>query len=382
MSADPEQEYFSDGITEDIITDLSKVSGLFVIARNSSFCFKGDSVDVRQVASQLGVRYVLEGSVRKAANRVRITAQLIDGANGGHIWADRYDRNLDDIFQVQDDVTRQIVDALKVRLAPGESERIGNAETSNMEAYDLTLRARELALRYSPESNLEARKLLEKAIELDPNFSSAVASLAVVYFVDYLSDWNDATETNLDVGHDLALKAVDVDPTEPQAYWALALAYQWKGDLDRALETIDQAIALDPNHATAYGSRGYILSFAGRPDEAVENLEKSIRHNPQGPSHYLHFLGHAYLMQKNYEKAIETFKRRIRLYPETDSSRVLLASSLGHLGRFDEARSAWTQALEINPKYSLDQKKQVLPYKYPADWERIIEGLRKAGLPN
>ena len=381
LSGDPEQQYFSDGITEDIITDLSKVSALFVIARNSSFVYKGQTADVKRVATELGVRYVLEGSVRKAANRVRITAQLIDGATGGHLWADRYDRDLHDIFLVQDEVTQNIVEALRVRLSPDERDRIGGAGTSNVEAYDLVLRGRELALRFTADANAEAQGLFEKSIELDPAFGAPYSLLAVTLLMDYINNWNGATQETLENGLRLATRAVEIDPYASQAYWALAVAHMWKRDLDRAIEDIDKALALDPNNAHALANRGHIFSYAGRPVEAIRSLEKAVRLDPHFPNVYLHFLAHAHFVQGDYAQAAALLERRIRLHPETDTSRVLLASCCGHLGRVDEARKAWSDVFRVNPNYSLERKGRILPYKNPADWERLVEGLRKAGLP-
>lgn len=381
LSGDSEQEYFSDGITEDIITDLSKISGLFVIARNSSFAYKGRAVDVKRVATDLGVRYVLEGSVRKAAHRVRITAQLIDGATGGHLWAERYDRDLDDIFLVQDEVTRNIVEALRVRLSPEERDRVHGPRTRNVEAYDFVLRGRELWLRWAPDANAEAQALFERAIELDPRFGSAYAGLAVSALVDYINDWNGATEESLERGLGSAAKAVEVDPQNSYGHWALALASLWNHDVDRAVAEIEKALALDPNNADLLADRGQIFGYAGRPNEAIESLEKAMRLDPHYPNVHLHFLAHAYFVRGDYAEAVALLQRRIRLHPKTDISRVLLASCWGHLGREDEARTAWAEALAINPSYSLERKAHILPYKDPADRGRFVEGLRKAGLP-
>ena len=380
ISGDPEQEYFSDGITEDIITDLSKVSALFVIARNSSFTYKGQAVDVKHVAGELGVRFVVEGSVRKAANRVRITAQLIDGASGGHLWAERYDRDLDDIFAVQDEVTRQIVEALQITINADERKRIGGPRTDNIEAYDYVLRGRELFLRYTAEANAEARSMFEAAIALDPGFATAHARLAVVRFLDYTNSWNDASDETLEAGLCSALTAVECDAGEADARWALSLGYTWKRDLDRAIVESETAVRLDPNHPDAHASLGYILSYAGRADEGIENLRKALRLNPQHPSIWLHFLAHAHFVLGEYEEAATLLARRIRIDPGTDISRVLLASCYGHLGHEAEAGDEWARALEVNPDYSIEHKARILPYKNPDDWERIVDGLRKAGL--
>jgi len=380
LSGDPEQEYFSDGITEDIITDLSKVSGLFVIARNSTFTYKGRAVDVKQVAAEMAVRYVVEGSVRKAGGRVRITAQLIDGSTGGHVWAERYDRDLDDIFEVQDEVTRNIVDALKVALNPDEDARIGGKGTDNMEAYDYALRGRDLGWRFTPETNLEAAAMLRKAIELDPEYAMPYTFLAMGLSLDYLNGWNGATRETLDECLYLAERAQDLIDTDPQGYWAMAVVCMWRGDLDRALAEIERAIALEPNLAVAHAIRSNILGFAGQPAEAVENLQTAMRLDPQYPDLYLHFLGHSHLLLGDYEAATEHLTRRIRRYPETDSSRMLLASCYGHLGQFDAAKNVWQELKQAQPDFTAEEKGQVLPYKNPADWQRILDGLELAGL--
>ena len=381
LSGDAEQEYFSDGITEDIITDLSKVSALFVIARNSTFTYKGKAVDVKQVAAEMAVRYVVEGSVRKAANRVRITAQLIDGSTGGHVWADRYDRELTDIFEVQDEVTRNIVDSLKVVLSPDEDARIGGKGTRNMEAYDIALRARDLIWRFTAETNAEALVMLKKAVELDPKFSLAQSGLSLLLSTDYVNGWNEATYETLEECLDLARLAIELDATDPQGYWALAVAFMWKRDLDRANLEIERAIALDTNLASAYAIQGNILGFAGRPVEAMASLEKAMSLDPQFPDIYLHLLGHSLLLQGKYEDAAEHLRSRIRRFPETDISRVLLASCYGHLGQKDAAEKVWQELLLGHPDFSLENKERVQPYKNPADWEHILDGLRKARLP-
>ncbi len=381
MSGDPEQEYFSDGIAEDIITDISKISGLFVIARNSSFAYKGETVDVKRVARELGVKFVLEGSVRKAANRVRITAQLIDGSTGGHLWAERYDRVLEDIFAIQDEITQHIVDALKVELDLDEKARIGGPATTSIEAYDFALRAREMLLRHVPEDNAEAAKLYERSIALDPDFITAHTELALTLYTAYLNGWNDDIDATLERGRQLASRAVELDPSDPQGHWALAYGRLWRRDLAGALEAIERAAVLGPNNAEVHATRGYILSYASRPAEAIESLKTSMRLDPQHPRIWLHFLAHAYFVEGNYVEAASLLKRRIRLQPETDISRVLLASCYGHLGHEADARREWNEVLGINPDYSVERKARILPYANPADWDRFVEGLRKADVP-
>ena len=380
MSGDPEQEYFSDGITEDIITDLSKISALFVIARNSSFTFKGKTSDVKHVARDLGVRYVLEGSVRKAAKRVRITAQMVDGTTGGHLWAERYDRDLDDIFAIQDEITQKIVGALRITLKLGEQERVAGRATSSMEAYDLALRARELVYCFNPEAYAEAAPLFEKAIALDPAFITPYWGWAAVLYTEYLNGWNDATPESLEKGLELSARAIEIDPEDPQGHSALALGRLWSGDLDGAMTAIDRAVELGPGNSYAFAIRGNVLSYAGRAGEAIASLDTAMRLNPHYPNIWMHFLGLAHFIGGDYEDAASVLARRLRIFPGSDISRALRASCLGHLGRHDEAREEWARVLEITPDYSAEQKVRMLPYADPADGERVIEGLREAGL--
>ena len=251
MSGDPEQEYFSDGISEDIITDLSKIAGLTVIARNSSFTFKGRLVDVRAVGRDLGVRSVLEGSIRRAGNRVRITAQLVDAATGAHLWADRYDRDLTDIFEVQDDVTRRIVDALKVTLSPAEKARLTDTETTNMEAYNCSLRGREFLLGSTKNRDTfeQSKASFMRAIELDPNYAQAYAGLGFAYTLDYQNRWSDDPDGSLPLAKHYAEQAIEKNPKEPAARVVAAMVASRERDLDRATSEAKIALSLNPNYA-------------------------------------------------------------------------------------------------------------------------------------
>ena len=381
LSGDPEQQYFSDGIAEDIITDLSKVSGLFVIARNSAFTYRGRAVNVQEVSRALGVRYVLEGSVRKAGNRVRIVTQLIDGATAGHLWAERYDRDLTDIFAVQDEVTREIVSALAVKLTKGERRRLERKGTDNLEAYDHFLRGRQVFWRRSKEANEEARVLLERAIALDPQFTSAYAMLAGVHALDYANRWHDPPDESLRRAHELAQRAVAVDDDDPEAHWVLGLTYLSLRQHDRAIAEARRALALDPNFARAHILLGQVLQYAGRSRDAIEPLTAAMRLDPNYDDVLHHFLAQAYFGLERYEEAAATLKRRLVRKPDTDISRVLLAACYGHLGRMEEAQAQWREVMRINPDYSLAHRRRVLPYKDPADFERVVDGLRKAGLP-
>ena len=383
MSGDPEQEYFSDGISEDVITDLSKIAGLLVISRNSSFTYKGRSVDVRVVGRDLGVRSVLEGSIRRAGNRVRITAQLIDATNGAHLWGDRYDRDLTDIFAVQDDVTRRIVDALKVTLSPAESARLTDSGTSSIDAYDCALRGRELLLgnRKNRETFEQSKACFLRAIELDPNYAQAIAGLGFAYMFDYQNRWSDDPDSSLRLAERYAEQAIEKNPNEPLARVVAAVAATFGRDLDRAKSQIDVALSLNPNFAMAYNVLGGIRSYSGQPLEAIPMIERAMRLDPGSHHQYLHFLGMAYLLAGKYETAAAMLRQRIVLVPETDFSRAALASALGHLGEVDEARRIWRELEEINPNYSFSEHYGRLPFKKEEDVRRIAEGIAKAGLP-
>jgi adenylate cyclase len=381
MSSDIEQEFFSDGITEDLITDLSKVSGLFVIARNSSFAYKGRSVKVQDIARDLGVRFVLEGSIRKAGNRVRITAQLIDAGNGGHLWAERFDRDITDIFETQDEVVEKIVGVLAVTLTKREEERIARRGTSNLKAYEFWLRAREAMSRTTRESVAEAKALHRKAIEEDPRFAAPHAGLSLAAISEYASGWGADPAQTLDESERWARRAIELDPQEPVSHMALGNVLLWRRRHDAALAEFRQMTAIDPNFAQGHMATGLGLTYAGQPAEALEAFAYAMRLDPHYPAIVLHFVAQAHFALGNYEAACKLLCERIGRNPATDSSRVLLAACCGHLGRSDEARTAWAEMLKVNPDFSLAQRESVLPYKDARDFQRIAEGLAKAGLP-
>ncbi|MGD8942031.1 MAG: adenylate/guanylate cyclase domain-containing protein, partial [Desulfobacterales bacterium] len=276
MSGDPEQDYFSDGLTEDLITDLSKISGLFVIARNSSFAYKGKPIKIAQVGRELGVQYILEGSVRKAGDRVRITAQLIDTTTEGHLWAHRYDRELHDIFMLQDDVTQKIVAALTVKLTADEQKRLLHRYTDNMDAYDLYLRGLEYLNRLTKESNNQARQVLNKAIDLDPDFAAAYALLGWVYSRDWTQGWSPGPQP-LNPAFELAQKAIALDESLPAGYTILGEIYLHRRQHAKAIAAQEKANALSPNDAEGIASLAGILTWAGRPQETVELIKKAMR---------------------------------------------------------------------------------------------------------
>jgi len=383
MSGDPEQEYFADGITEDVITDLSKIGGLLVIARNSSFAYKGKSVDIRVVARELGVRSVLEGSIRRAGNRVRITAQLIDAETGGHLWADRFDRELSDIFAVQDEVTRRIVDALKIKLSPGEAARLDVVETTNSKAHDFFLAGREVlwgTIR-NRETFERSTDLFEKAIGEDPSYGEPYAGLAFAQVLNWQFHWTDDWSQSLEKAERHLNLALQKSPQVAFVHFIAAVFYLWKKDLDRSAAEADVALNLNPNYAQAHNSRGIVNIYGGQPLAAVPHIEQAIRLDPAIKHLYIHFLGSAYLVAGDYKSAASLFRERVLLSPKTDLSRAFLAVALGHLGEALEARQVWRELMEISPKYSFAEHVGRLPFRNRADVDRLTEGLSKAGIP-
>jgi adenylate cyclase len=385
MSGDPEQQYFSDGITEDIITDLSKISKLMVIAPNTRLAQKYKDVDIRTVGRELGVGSILEGSIRRAGIRVRITAQLIDTATGTHLWAERFDRDITDIFAIQDEVTRQIVDALTIALRPAERERLASSRSNrNVESHDRFLFGAEL-LRGSRDLTLEVfHRVVEafgQAIELDPGFASPYAGLAMAYCLDFQNHLTGSPDA-LDVAAHFAAQGVDKGPDEPFAHFAAASVAIWRRDLPLARVESDRALAINPNYAMAYAIRGSIEVYLGTPLAGIPYIQHAMLLDPFFTHQNQHFLGTAYLVAGQFEAAAASFRERVRRSPKTDLSRAFLVSALGHLGELDEARRIWRELKMINPKYSLTEHLARLPFQVEADRDRIREGVAKAGLPD
>jgi len=379
MSVDPEQEYFSDGITEDLITDLSKISGLFVIARNSVFVYKGEPVNIKEVGQALGVRYVVEGSVRKANGRVRITAQLLDATTGGHLWADRYDRDLEDIFAVQDEVVEKIVTALAVTLTEDEQERLVRDQTGNLEAYDYTKRGWWHKHQFTQQDLQQARRMFERAIELDPQLAEAYAGLGFTYYEEWALLWT-RDPRSLERAFELAQKAIALDDSVSGAHSLLSHVYLWRMQHEQAIAELERAIALDPNNADHYRDLGEVLMFAGRPEEAIGLVEKGMRLNPHYPVTYPFAMGTAYSSLERYEEAIAAHKEALTLNPFFFYSHVSLAAIYIGTGQEDEARYHLEEALKINPQLSLEVMSERLPFKDQAILEMFLAGLREAGL--
>lgn len=380
MSGDPEQGYFADGITEDLMTALAKLSGIFVIARNSAFSYKGRAVKVQDVSRELGVRHVLEGSVRKAGKRLRITAQLIDGLTGGHVWAERYDRDTDDIFAVQDEVTEEIVSVLAVKLTSREKGRLGHRSTGNLEAYEAFLRGREQFWRHTKQGMALARPQLEAAVARDPDFALAWATLALAHNMDYINRWTTTPHHSQEQALALAARALQLDAEEPWVHFAVSTTCLWAKRVDEALDAARRALELEPNFAPAHAALGNALVYAGQARESLAHVARAMRLDPFYPSIYLYIYGLAQYLIGEYRDATETLRRRLARDSDADTSRVLLAACHGQLGETEIAQREWVTALAASPQYSLRDRREVWPFKNAADFEHIVEGLRLAGI--
>jgi adenylate cyclase len=380
LSRDPAQEYFSDGVTEDLITGLSKVSGLFVIARNSAFTYKGKPVKVHEVGRDLGVRYVLEGGVQRSGSRVRITAQLVDATTGYHIWAERYDREVRDIFAVQDEVTQQIVRAMAVKLTEVEKVRIGRAPTDVLEAYDLVLRGHEERKRTTREANAEASRLFTKAIDLDPSYAAAYAGLSWIHLQSWQLLWSTGRET-LDRARDLAERAIALDDTLTDAYRILGQISLWQKQHDRAIAQAERAVALAPNDADSYETLAEILAWSGRPEESIRLIRQAMRLNPRYPFFYLWTLGHASYLTERRQEALDAFDTIVQQNPNFVPAQAYRAVVLSELGRVKEARDAWATASRLSPGASMPNLRERLPYRRPADLERLLAAAHRVGMP-
>jgi adenylate cyclase len=382
MSGDPKQDYFSDGLTDQIISGLSKVPHLFVIARNSTFTYKGKPVKVQKVAEDLGVRYVLEGSMQKTADRIRIMAQLIDATTGHHLWSERYERDLKDIFTVQDDITLEIMKAMQIELSEGEQVRqwLKHA-TDNLEAYEKALQARSYAIQGTKEGNVRARQLYEEVIALDPGYAGAYSGLGWTHFFDARFGLGHSRPESLKRAFECAQKALEIDDTLPWGHILLSAIYVVLGQHQKAMAEAEQAVSLDPNGADAYTTLAGVLGCSGRWEEGIGFSKQGIRLNPHPTVYYFHWLGRAYFMTGQYDEAILTFKKALGVSPNYLPGHAFLAACYSSLGRDAEAGAAAEEVLRINPKFSLKSYAKTLPYKNKSDIERYMAALSKAGLP-
>jgi TolB-like protein/Flp pilus assembly protein TadD len=379
MSGDPEQEYFSDGLSEEIITALSKITELFVIARNSSFSYKGKPVKIKQVAEELGVRYVLEGSVRKDEDRVRITAQLIDALDGHHLWAERYERHLKDIFALQDEITMKVINALQVELTEGEHARLWAKGTDNLEAYLKSLRARELYLTSTKENNALARRFAEEAIALDPEYAPPYHVLSVTHFQDIMLGTTKSPQQSMKQAVELIQKAIALDHSYALAHGFLGILYVYLRKYDEGIREAQKGVALDPNGAHGYLYLSIIYRYAGRYEEAVQAIEKAIRLNPFPPNTYFRQACGAYNRVGRYEEAIKAGKKAVTLSPNDWIAHSFLTAAYSLAGQEEQARIEAKEVLKLNPKFSLAQIRKISPFKNRSTF--VDDALRKAGLP-
>jgi adenylate cyclase len=381
MSDDPKQEYLADGISENIITALSKIPQIFVIARNSAFTFKGRAVKVQEVARELGVRYVLEGSVQKAGERVRITAQLIEAISGHHLWAERYDRNLDDLFAMQDEITLNIAVALQVEMTDGEQARVRHRSTLNLDAWGYFVKAYDLFQRHTKEDNARARELLDQALKIDPNYANALALKAVTLFQDVRFGYAESPDESMMRSVELCQRALASDDSDPDSLALWGIIQMALGQYDQAIAIGEEALALGPNNAEVHAMAAVHRYYAGRYQEAIELLKKAMRFHPHYPSWYPHFLGKAYTEIQQYDLALASFRDVLARAPHQTWGHSGSAIVYVRIGKVEEAKRHVSKALALNPKMTLDSfAAEDGFYKNPKTLEGILEALRKAGL--
>ncbi len=384
LSDDPDQVHFVDGIVDDIITELSRIPYIFVIARTTSFTYKGKSVDIRQVGRELGVRYVLEGSVRKVSDRVRISAQLIEAATGNHIWAERYDPNLEDIFSVQDEITAQVAGSIHPELLAAEVRHAQQKPTESLDVWNYAVRGRWHVLRLTPEDNAKAKRLFGKALDLEPNYVPALAFLVYCHICDVLFGWSQAPPESITEARRLARKAASLDENDPWVQCALGLTEFIDKNPDTAAAHFRRAIDLIPNFALAHGYLSCMLAYAGEAEAAIEAGHKAMRLSPRDPElfHFHVGIGTGHFIAERYEEAIAWANKVIAERPETPAGRRLLAASLAQLGKNTEARKAMEDLLSLTPGVTATLLRNIVYFKKPADFDRYIDAMRKAGLPD
>lgn len=383
LSDEPDQDYLADGITDDLITDLAKVSGLVVIARNSTFAFKGASADLTAIGEELNARYVVLGSLRQSGDRIRINAQLVDTESGTNIWADRYDREISDIFALQDDVRSRIVSALKVQLTPEEARQLSQSLTDSTEAYDAYLRARQQESFFTRDSTRLAIRLYHDALELDPHFVTAKARLATAYTMAAEASWTEDPEITLEIAQSLAKEAIKQDNNLPLAYWALARVYTRKEffDGEKAIENLRRAIEIDPNYADGYAMLANTLHFVGKAEEGLSHIETAMRLNPRFPFWYYFALGANQFHLARFEEAEASFLKSIDRNPRWRTNHLYLVSTYGHLERPDDAEWEMDELRALGFDPTMANWRAIDKIQDPTYRERFFEGLRKAGVP-
>jgi adenylate cyclase len=381
MSGDPSQEYFSDGLTEQIINGMCKISNLFVIARNSSFAYKGKSVNVQQIGKKLGVRYVLEGSVQKAGDRVRITAQLIDATTGYHLWSENYDRNLSDIFALQDEITVKLINTMQIKLTYGEQARLWEQELTDIQAFDKQMRGTECFFRFNEKDNKQARQLFEESITFDKSSAMSYALLGFTHMLDLVYRWSQFPLRSFEEAEKNAQKALSFNESLDLGHILLGWTYLFKRQHDEAIKEGERAIELNPNGAEAHAQLAFILILSDKTELAIKLIKRAFRLNPIPPSHYYDFLAMAHRNNGDYEKAIKLAEQGIVGNPDQLAVYLTLTTSYSLLNRTEEARKAAEEVLRIDPDFSLEYYANTMPYKRQETADKFIDALRKAGLP-
>lgn len=376
QGADASDSWFADGITEDITSNLSKFQNLFVISRNSAFQYRDRKIPPQKVSQELGVRYVAQGTIRKAGNRARISVELVDAESGRMIWGERYNRNLDDIFEVQEEIANTVVAATAAQIETSETGRARVKPPSDMAAYDFVLQGQQFVFRYRRNDNKQARQLYQAAYEVDSRYARANAAISRTLNIDWRYAWSEIQETALDDALEFARNAVEFDAADARGFGELGFAHLYRKEHEAALDSYDRALRLNPNDADLMSDMADALCHSGQSEEGVILLEKAMLLNPFYPDQYLWHLGGAYFNMKNYEKAILTLHK---MHNPAEGRR-LLAASCGHLGRVDEAKAHAEKVLEAHPSFSLTAWASVQPDKFPDDVEHFVDGLKRAGL--
>ena len=380
LSGDPEQEYLADGITDTLITAISKTPNIFIIASNSTFTYKGKPIKVSQVAEELGVRYVLEGSVQLSGNRLRISSQLVDALTGHQIWAERYDRTMDDFFAVQDDITKKIITALRVKLTEGEQARVYDKTTDNLDSFLKFLQGTSFFFRFNIESNMLAQQMFEDAIDLDSKNAAAHTLLAWTHVMEVRYGSSISPSKSLERAVELAQRALVLSDGQDATHSLLGHIHLLKGQYEKAIAEAELAVVLNPNSADAHAHLGMTLNYLGNGLQAIPSLQKAIRLNPIPPNWYLHTLGDAYRLTGEYEEAITVYKRVLHRNPDDIFAHTGLVLTYSLLGLEEEANTAAENALKMDPKLSFENYVKALPFKSQLDREHLIDALHKVGL--
>jgi adenylate cyclase len=378
LSGKQDDDYISDGLTETLITSLSKIPRLFVIARESSFFYKGKSVPIKQISEELGVRYVLEGSVQRSGNRIRINAQLIDAIKGHHLWAEKYDREFKNLFALQDDISLNVLRGLQVRVV-GQTSR--GRDTENLDAYLKVMQGLNRIEHWNKDDNATARKLYKEAIALDPEYADAYSLLGYTHLWDATFGWSESPKESLRLAKELAQKAISMDSAIPGPQGLVAMIYMTQGQCDKGLAISEQIVANHPDDTIQLDLYGILLKCVGRPEEALSVFRRSLRLSPHPPDFVIRAIGDAYFLTERYEEIIDLFNKSIRHYPPQSAFHECLAVAYVLIGRVEEAKGELAKALNIDPNISIKQIEKILWFSNPDDRNRYISALRKAGMP-